>query len=368
MNITKENYEVFVLDYLEGKLDTDMLGDFLLFLKDNPEIRKEIETFEMFELSSSGPDYTEKNLLKKKDIDLLDVIPDFEKACIAAIEKDLDEPAYEKLHRELMHFPEKGLTFQEFNKTILKPEPIAFDAKSLLKKPVPIGRKNKVMVWYAVASVILLFLLIQPFSRDGFQYEAVVQSVQGPAVDSKEIHPAENNNDGNNEKARGAIPSNVLTSSSKQTENNNKTLLLASVSGEESIFPEKLRKEPEMGSLTGISGILPQENINTLTLHAPVIYIPVYLDVKELKALETMTVSDFKVRIIQEPPEHKSTSALMALFRTGIKKLNKGAGSDAEIELPVKEKGILTAFVFNSPNLKIHRKAKEKTAKITPHP
>jgi hypothetical protein len=110
--------------------------------------------------------------------------------------------------------------------------------------------------------------------------------------------------------------------------------------------------------ISGKSGILPHENINSLALHAPVIYIPVYLDVEELKILETLAVSDFKVQIIQKPEEHKSGSALLALFRTGFKKLNKNTESVPELKPAINDRGILTAFVFNSPNLKIRRKGK----------
>jgi hypothetical protein len=365
MRITKENYEEFILDYLEGKLDPDLLSEFRLFFEANPEIREEIESFEIIELSPSGPEFSNKDSLKKKEIDLLEAISPFEKACIAAIEQDLDETASEKFHDELMRHPEKGSIFQDFSKTILKPEPVSFDSKNALKKPVPIGRRNRPLVWYAVASVILLILLIRPFMNQvPHNGNFVLTEQKNDIVGTREKVPGNQPTD-NIEMISKIASAEVNIPPEGQTENN-RTVLTSSGPGKQSFLAET--ENMKFYALSGKSEILPHENINSLALHAPVIYIPVYLDVEELKILETLTVSDFKVRIIQKPEEHKSTSALLALFRTGIKKLNKNTGSDSELMSPVNDKGILTAFVFDSPNFKIRRKGKEKAPKTTPDP
>lgn len=366
MRITKENYEVFVLDYLEDKLDADMKKRFLLFLEANPGIREEVGSFELIELSPDGPEYSGKDLLKKKELDLLDAIPAFEKSCIAAIEHDLDETASEIFHHELMQHPAKGIIFQDFIKTILKPESVSFDSKNTLKKPVFIGRRNRPLVWYAVASVILFFLLIRPFTNQDQQDGNFASTEQKNGI----VRMEEDKNPGNESTDHSEIIPEIVSTDVhikpvRQIEKN-KTLLTSSGSGELSFLMEK--ENIKIHPLSGKSEILPQAKINSLALHAPVIYIPVYLDTKDLKALENITLDDFKVKIIQEPVEHKRTPVLFAILRSGIKKLNKETGPGADPGIKVKEKGKLTAFAFSSPNIVFRTKGRNKTPKITNHP
>ena len=45
MNIDKNNYEAFFLDYHEGNLSPQEVADLYLFLSQYPELKKEFEDF-----------------------------------------------------------------------------------------------------------------------------------------------------------------------------------------------------------------------------------------------------------------------------------------------------------------------------------
>ncbi|MBP1630419.1 MAG: hypothetical protein H6Q15_1312 [Bacteroidetes bacterium] len=65
--ITKDNYEAYFLDAIEGNLSMDELRDLNKFLAENPELRKELEAYDKdFILIPENISFSEKNSLKHK--------------------------------------------------------------------------------------------------------------------------------------------------------------------------------------------------------------------------------------------------------------------------------------------------------------
>ena len=86
--INRHNYEVFFIDYLEGKLPSSRADELIAFLRENPDLYDELQSWEEVRLC---PDETirmePKDGLKKHSI-----LPDanhFDEICIASIEGDL---------------------------------------------------------------------------------------------------------------------------------------------------------------------------------------------------------------------------------------------------------------------------------------
>ncbi|MDA3823594.1 MAG: hypothetical protein PF450_13425, partial [Bacteroidales bacterium] len=65
MDINRNNYEVFFLDYAEGNLSADQEEILHRFLKFNPDLSAELETFSIHPLESNLEEFPNKNLLKK---------------------------------------------------------------------------------------------------------------------------------------------------------------------------------------------------------------------------------------------------------------------------------------------------------------
>ena len=369
MMITRENYEIFVLDYLEGNLTAELSHAFQLFLDENPDIREEIESFEMIKLVASDDEFPNKDSLKRETGDLLKEIPAFERSCIASLERDQTNIESNRFRDELFFDPEKQKVYGEFDKTILKPESVSFDSKNALKKPVPIGRKKRYMIWFAAASVIILFLLTNPFSNNIQQNEG-----QGPSESTEIIAKSSSNVEDNGKilaevKNVQSYTSEEKIRISKQPESIDKSLSAYSASEAQNSITKMKPEQNSIMALKSLGGILPVGKVNELSLKDPVIYIPVYLEANDLKALEALTLDDFKVKLIQEPKEEKkAVSFLLALFSSGVKGLNKTTGSNIEMETSLNENGKLTAFAFNSNNLKIRSKGRTKTAVISPGP
>lgn len=67
MNINKNNYEAFFLDYHEGNLSPQQVADLLLFVEQHPELKEEFESFENVTLDDlSSVSFEGKSSLKKE--------------------------------------------------------------------------------------------------------------------------------------------------------------------------------------------------------------------------------------------------------------------------------------------------------------
>jgi hypothetical protein len=128
--ITRNNYELWFLDYLEGNLDERLVDDFLEFIRENPDLAEELHLFEAIGLAESDLFFSDKKKLYKDSFDLPDV---FDLAAIGLFEGDLDQDEQVRFNNYLKHHPEKYKELQLFKLTKLSPEPsLFFNNKQML--------------------------------------------------------------------------------------------------------------------------------------------------------------------------------------------------------------------------------------------
>ncbi len=66
MKITRKNYEQFFLDYFEGNLPDNRVGELMRFLDENPDLRDEFDAFEMIRVDGDdGARFPDKDALMK---------------------------------------------------------------------------------------------------------------------------------------------------------------------------------------------------------------------------------------------------------------------------------------------------------------
>jgi hypothetical protein len=128
--ITRNNYELWFLDYLEGNLDERLVDDFLEFIRENPDLAEELHLFEAIGLAESDLFFSDKKKLYKDSFDLPAV---FDLAAIGLFEGDLDQDEQVRFNNYLKHHPEKYKELQLFKLTKLSPEPsLFFNNKQML--------------------------------------------------------------------------------------------------------------------------------------------------------------------------------------------------------------------------------------------
>lgn len=176
MKINQSNYEIFFLDYLDGKLSDTQIDEFLDFLKANPELKKELKSISEIKLPSDDVSFQWKSDLIKGEQEN----NSFDYRAIAFMDGDLSEEDQKAFVEELDSDPENEHEFDLILSTKLKKDNIQYPDKEKLY------RKSKVRMLYwasRVAAVVVLLMAIWAI----YQREQV--TVQEPIL-SESLTPA----------------------------------------------------------------------------------------------------------------------------------------------------------------------------------
>ena len=138
MEINRNNYEIFFIDYFDGNLNTEEVADLLLFLEQNLDLKEEFDGLN--EVSIPDDEYITydfKDSLKKNVESCTPKITteNYEDYFIASLEGDLLKKDKKELVNFLLKNPELSKEFKLFKNTFLECDPkIEFADKDGLKK------------------------------------------------------------------------------------------------------------------------------------------------------------------------------------------------------------------------------------------
>jgi hypothetical protein len=162
MEINRNNYEAYFLDYLEGNLDKNIVDDFIEFLQQNPDLKEELSVTETISVVPENISFNKKNSLYKEK---LDSEKEFDRAAIAALEGDISATDKNEFENYLARHPDKERDVLLFGKTKLRPdEKIVFkNKKKLYRRPTA----KIVFLWTSriAAVLILAFALFALFNN-----------------------------------------------------------------------------------------------------------------------------------------------------------------------------------------------------------
>jgi hypothetical protein len=173
MNIDRQNYEAYFLDYIEGNLNAAEIARLMDFLVSNPDLKAELENYEPVTLAPETNIYTEKDTLKKNRETKHSVYEsNFDEYCIARIENDLDKKTVNLFEFYLQQHPEKLREYNLYCKTILKADKrIVYNEKRKLKHFKIVHQRIAFYRILAVAATITLMFLIFRFNSGYHQVE-----------------------------------------------------------------------------------------------------------------------------------------------------------------------------------------------------
>jgi hypothetical protein len=180
MNIDRNNYEMYFLDYLEGRLTTDETAALLLFANENPDLKELLEGEEMISLVPDEKiSFFPKSALKKNSVSdienksgvssnnsisgeaLRDSINEgnYEECMIRYYENELEEVEKAELANFLKDSPTYIKEFELFGNTVLKADAaILYPHKNRLKrKLILLPQTKKIFAIVSVAASVLLF-------------------------------------------------------------------------------------------------------------------------------------------------------------------------------------------------------------------
>jgi len=140
MKINRNNYEIWFLDYYEGRLDPEQVKALMAFLDLHYELKEEFDNFENISLPPAKDIiFDAKDSLKKKPVITVGEINEknYEDFFIAETEGDLSKEQSEQLTAFLIKNSSLKKEFDLFCKTKIVPDnTIIFDAKQSMKKNI----------------------------------------------------------------------------------------------------------------------------------------------------------------------------------------------------------------------------------------
>lgn len=151
MKITRENYEEYFLDYLEGNLNKNLVNEFNNFLIQNPDLKDELKNTGNFKAEPENFTFLKKEKLFKSRYEKE---TEFNEATVARMEGDLTDTETEEFEKFLKENPEKLNEAELFEKTRLIPdETIIFKNKSRLYRH---SAGKKIIMWSVRIAAILV--------------------------------------------------------------------------------------------------------------------------------------------------------------------------------------------------------------------
>ena len=176
MDINKNNYEAFFLDYYEGNLAPQQVAELMLFLEEHPGLKKEFSAFENISLTTLETlplnlnkefVFEGKEKLKKTEIEINP--SNYEYYIIATIENTIALPEKKKLQEFLEKNQEYNKEAELYKKTILYVDKtIVFENKNELKR-IGEGNRTRSFYYYAAAASILLLIGLFLFNKENIE-------------------------------------------------------------------------------------------------------------------------------------------------------------------------------------------------------
>jgi hypothetical protein len=205
MKIDRNNYEIYFLDYLEGRLTTEDSAALLLFADENPDLKELLEGEELFNLMPDEKiSFSPKSALKQKpgigDVEDISSVSginagNYEEFMIRYYENELNDKEKSELSIFLKDSPSSIKEFEILGNTLLKPDTyIVFPHKSRLKRNILFTPgTRKILTAISVAASLLLFSTVfikyinQPISTD--KYVKLAENYHNNIDNGKTIPP-----------------------------------------------------------------------------------------------------------------------------------------------------------------------------------
>jgi hypothetical protein len=368
MDIRRDNYESWFLDFLDGKLDAGQKEKFLSFLEFNPDLKKELYSLKGIVLEPEEMSYDRKTSLKKPVGDRPAPLSDeeFERLCISGIEQELNPEEEHLLSVIIRDDPRRNRIHRLFQSTILEADQqISYSGKKALKKRVIRIPQMRMMISMAAAAALILFVLsiYFRFYTPDTEQEIASQSTMGPESQNQDAPVG-----GNTYKSQP--PAGDVPSGSKVTPSDNGDE--APVGDQASSLIEKgnlpaehqasslhdgdkepfisdghnLRKDPLY--LARIDPLMPEPFSHPGISMPPALVLPDGSD----GSGNTLTLQEFAMERIRKrvlDDEEDGKLSLWKLADAGFERINQWSGEDYSMERKVDENGKTRRITFESP-------------------
>lgn len=154
--INRSNYEVWFIDYADGKLSHEHVAELLLFLEENPDLKNEFSFFEPVELPVDTVEFPFKENLKKTKPSKAE----FDNIAVRFLENDLSPEEKIKYELWIKDFADLKVAHNLFAQTKLHADKnVIFQNKSKLKQKAGRVVFMPWMPYVAAAACVVAFMI-----------------------------------------------------------------------------------------------------------------------------------------------------------------------------------------------------------------
>lgn len=167
MEISRQNYEQYFIDYLDGNLNKEQVGALMSFLEFNPDLKDEFAGIGKISLIPDETAFSGKAGLLRSESDLsrASILKDFDVYCISSLEHDIACDEETLLLDIIRNDPDREETYRLYQSTrLIADESMLYPGKAKLKKRF-IGVPSRIIL-PAAAAVAALLIIFQVFTGE----------------------------------------------------------------------------------------------------------------------------------------------------------------------------------------------------------
>lgn len=364
MILNRANYEIWLIDYLDGNLDEVRSNQLISFLEENPDIREDFSDILTYNIKPETGTFRFKESLKKNPTDLSD--SQFDYLCISASENDLPSQQRRELDSIIANNPEKKETYEIISRLKLVAPKVTYRRKSELRRLTTTQKivRLSVAVLSAAAGIALIVSLFNmPVSENVESGSPVSANI---SVDSSKSLNKTNEITAN---ANPAVNTEVIKPRNKTLLSN----LEKTISDEMKAFPaeshtvDTATREKEIRA-TGISkiGFKQEVNITEKEFSSTLVAIAtddiLITDPLHKSGFNEFIAKTFREKILRSKTPEKGSLKVYEIADAGINGLNKLLGWQMSLQKTRNEKGDLKSLYFSSKMLKFNAPVKKVQA------
>lgn len=361
MQIDRSNYELWLIDWLDGNLDEVRIKQLQFFLNENPDLKTEFDEIEMVKLSPSGKSFAHKNDLRKMPANISE--SQFEYLSAAYLENDLSPDQQSELNESIEIDPGKKRTFEMMQKMKLSPIEVIFTRKSRLIKRTAAQK----VIWLSLiglsAAAIISIVIITYFPKPKDIQVQFKKTALNIPTDSILIRRAIKITDHaiNSEKKiiSSTIQRNLLVAGSQEKVPHN-----TETGPNQSSQKDSLVRLPDNPTITlnkirlSTVIVLKEEPLHN-TLIASSSIIPVQEEDDGRSRLGKFIAKTFREKILKEKAAKDSPLKIYEIAEAGVSGLDKLLGWEMALDERKDENGELKSVYFSSKILKFNAPIKK---------
>lgn len=154
----RSNYEIWLIDWMDGRLTDQQEAELRDFLERNPDLQDELSALSSVTLRAQNISFSRKDDLVRKPSDLTPM--QFEYLCIADLENDLTPEGVRDLEEAIAGDPARKMEYDRIHRLRLTPSDIRFKYKSRLKRITPFQKAVRYsFTGLSAAAAIALFII-----------------------------------------------------------------------------------------------------------------------------------------------------------------------------------------------------------------